>query len=293
MTETCQRNVAGRQEQYLQCGAPAVAIMRDPRDDGAEPVGYAMCADCARDTGWTAVRKGQRYQPVISDSLDKLRNAKNEAESLDVDTADSASNADDVEIEEAPPPPEDKLKAITELAREQLRLLRKEALLKKELAEVTEQLNANQMAKLPKAMSEADVEEFQLKGGYGVAIEKFVHASIPSLSAKNMTKDEAKEKNERGIAYMDEQAPDLVKNLISIEFGRGEEKFFAKFLRDLAQRKRPVKAAFTRSVHASTLGKWVRERIEKGMSVDEEALNVHRTVKALVTLPDGEELIKG
>lgn len=265
----------------MQCGAPAVAIMRDPRDQNPEPVGYAMCADCVRESKWTPVLKGQRYQPVIADSLDNLRNAKNEEEALDV------------EIEEAPPPSEDKLKIITDLAREQLRLLRRQALLNRELAEVTEQLNANQMAKLPKAMSEADVEEFQLKGGYGVAIEKFVHASIPSLSAKNMTKDEAKEKNERGIAYMDEQAPDLVKNLISIEFGRGEEKFFAKFLRDLAQRKRPVKASFTRSVHASTLGKWVRERIEKGLPVDEEALNVHRTVKALVTLPDGEELIKG
>lgn len=53
---------------------------------------------------------------------------------------------------------------------------------------------------------------------------------------------------------------DLIKHTLTIKFGKGEEKWAAKFMRDLAQRKKPLRVERKDAVAPQTLGAFVREQ---------------------------------
>lgn len=193
---------------------------------------------------------------------------------------------DESEMKEGPS--NEDLRKIADVSREQVKLVREKEKLEQQLADVNKRLQANMQVELPEIMLKCGMESYTLAGGYSVSVDKIVKASIPAPDNKRV--ENAAHKHAIGIAYMDKMAPDLVKNSITIEYPKGQEKLFKKFMRDLAQRKIPVDYKLTRAVHASTLSKWVRTRLDKAEDVDEVALNVHKVTIAEVKIPRKEKL---
>lgn len=200
--------------------------------------------------------------------------------------ADQPNAPPDVVIEDAVaaegPTPEQMAKVV-ELAREQWKLLKEVDERTKDLKESKDKLTANQMVLLPKAMDEAGMDECPL-GTEGLKVELYtnVTASIPSLQSKA---ENAVERNQRGIAYMEERAPSMVETVLTIRFAKGEEKDLKKFLADNKKRKKPIEMSLSQTVNTGSLGKWVREEIKAGRAVDEEVLSVHRIKIAEIVVP--------
>lgn len=157
---------------------------------------------------------------------------------------------DDGDVESAPPPADADLKTVAELAQrvltleDEIAVLEAEAQTKKNaLKEITEHT-------LPLALTQLGMTKFELTGGGLVGIKEIIAASISE--ANKAAAHAWLEKNGHGS---------LIKRQITITFGKGEEKWAAKFMRDLAQRKKPVRSQLKEAVNYQTLGAFVREQI--------------------------------
>lgn len=93
-------------------------------------------------------------------------------------------------------------------------------------------------------------------------------------------------------------AEDLIKAEAKLQFPRGAaaKKLLADVLKKLGAAAKKAKVAVKvqqkESVHGQTLGKWVRERLAAGESVDREALGVHEARVATVkqVAPQADEI---
>lgn len=131
---------------------------------------------------------------------------------------------------------------------------------------------------LPDLMEKAEMENITCKDGVLVEIKPVLRASIP------------KENPEPAFAYLEEvKYGDVIKRQIVIEFNRGEEKWAAKFVRDLAQRKKPVRSTMKRSVHPQTLLATLRELLNKGTKVPMEKFQAIQQRTAFVTVPEAKK----
>ncbi len=196
---------------------------------------------------------------------------------------------DDLEEEETGTA--EQVAAVMAEARNQRRLQVQLANLKAETEKVEQDLNKSKTDTLPKLMEAAKLgEEFPLAAGYMIEKWTEVRANIPSPDNKKV--ENAAEAHRVGIEYADEVCPDLVQNIVTITFKKGEEAWYKKFLRDCAQRKNKLKIDFKRTVHASTLSKWVRGQDALGKKVDEDKLRVSRKTIAEVKAPESKDAIE-
>ena len=160
--------------------------------------------------------------------------------------ADSGKASDQIdELEEG------KLDAIARLAN-------KAAELEAEVVEAERLLKQAQNAyreitddQLPAALDAVGLEKFTMKDGSEISVMETYHASIPV--------------NRRPEAYTwlrDHDFGDIVKNNVTVSFGRGEDKAAKDFV-DLCDTKGYVPDQIEK-VEPSTLRAWLRERVESG-----------------------------
>ena len=114
---------------------------------------------------------------------------------------------------------------------------------------------------LPNAMNVAGIENFKLKTGQAIGIKRVIKASIPKQHlAKALS---WLRRNKHGS---------LIKNEVTARFGRGEEGKAEKLLK-LCQ-KQGYEVGRKESVHAQTLGAFVREQLEIGRDIPMDLLGV-------------------
>lgn len=131
---------------------------------------------------------------------------------------------------------------------------------------------------LPDLMEKAETNIWTGLDGVAVEIKQVLRAGIP------------KDNPEAAFKFLEDvNYGDVIKNLIVIEFNRGEEAWAAKFKRDLAQRKKPVRATIKRSVHPQTLLATLRELLAKGTKVPMETFQAIQQRTAFVTVPEGKK----
>lgn len=143
------------------------------------------------------------------------------------------------------------LKGVSKLAQD---ISNKEA----EIKQIEEKLKAAKKAllkmtdeELPLMLTEMGVSSFKLADGSSVTIKPIYGASIPVAS-----KDAAHEwLRENGYG-------DIVKNVVSVNFGMGEDDKASEF-KEMAQRQ-GLEPNHAETVHSSTLRAWVKERTEAG-----------------------------
>jgi len=155
-------------------------------------------------------------------------------------------------------------------------LARRAKTLEKEITEIEETLNerAEQYRKLteqtiPEAMAETGMKKFVMEDGSMIDIKPYYGASIP--------------KARQAEAYQwlrDHGFDDIIKNTISVRFGRGEDELSVRLLNLLGTQGYPAEQA--QKVEPQTLKAWVKERVEKGEVVDTELFGVFIGQKAVI-----------
>jgi hypothetical protein len=155
-----------------------------------------------------------------------------------------------IEVEAAPLPTDAQLKKVRDLANLQVTLegrIAKGLALLKELGEAHAAVSQRD---LPLAMKELGMKSFELTGGVRIGIETFVSASIPKDKAAQAFKI---------VEGLGEGS--IIKHAITILFGRDEDAWAAKFMRDMAQRKKPLNHSRKDWIEPMTLKKFVKEKI--------------------------------
>jgi hypothetical protein len=155
-------------------------------------------------------------------------------------------------------------------------LARRAKLLEKEIEEMEENLKerSEQYRKLteqtiPEAMAETGMRKFVMEDGSMIDIKPYYGASIP--------------KARQSEAYQwlrDHGFDDIIKNTISVRFGRGEDELSVRLLNLLGTQGYPAEQA--QKIEPQTLKAWVKERVEKGEPVDTELFGVFIGQKAII-----------
>jgi len=118
-------------------------------------------------------------------------------------------------------------------------------------------------------MAETGMKKFVMEDGSSIDIKPFYGASIP--------------KARQAEAYLwlrDNGFDDIIKNTISVRFGRGEDELCVRLLNLLGTQGYPAEQA--QKIEPQTLKAWVKERVEKGQAVDTELFGVFIGQKAII-----------
>ena len=149
---------------------------------------------------------------------------------------------------------DDQLDSISKLANEAASLERKIADTEQLLKDHKQSLHKITDEQLPEALETMGLQKFTLKDGAEIAVKPIYAASIP------------KDRKEEAFQWLrDHEFGDLVKNNVTVTFGRGEDTIAKDFVNMCGAQ------GFTPSqlekVEPMTLKAWLRERVEAGDAV--------------------------
>jgi hypothetical protein len=155
-------------------------------------------------------------------------------------------------------------------------LARRAKLLEKEISDLTDSLkekeeNYRKLTEqtIPEAMAEAGMRKFVMEDGSLVDIKPFYGASIP------------KARQAEAFDWLRKNGfDDIIKNTVSVRFGRNEDELCRRLLDLLGQQGYPAEQ--TEKIESQTLKAWVKERVEKGQPVDSELFGVYIGQKAII-----------
>ena len=138
------------------------------------------------------------------------------------------------------------------------RLAQKAADLEREIADVEQKLKDKKKAlykitdeQLPEALEEMNLQKFTLTDGSEISVKPIYAASIP------------KDRRDEAFQWLrDHEFGDLVKNNVTVTFGRGEDDTAKDFI-GLCGEQGFVPSQIEK-VEPMTLKAWLRERVEEG-----------------------------
>lgn len=142
-----------------------------------------------------------------------------------------------------------------------------------ELEEVTKE-RKDQLRKLteqtiPEALAETGMSSFKMDDGSSIEVKAFYSASIPAAR-----KAEAYEwLREHGY-------DDIIKNTISVRFGRGEDELSSRLMNLLGEQGYPAQQA--EKIEPMTLKAWVKEQVERGNEFPSELFGAYIGQKATI-----------
>lgn len=155
-------------------------------------------------------------------------------------------------------------------------LAKRAKLLEKEIEEIEsvvkerkEQLRKLVEDAIPAALEEMGMKEFKMADGSSVAVKPFYSASISA--------------NNRAQAYewlRDNGYDDIIKNTVSVRFGRGEDELCEGLLNLLREKNYPVDQ--TEKIEPQTLKAFVREMVESGKELPSNLFGVYVGAKATI-----------
>ena len=162
------------------------------------------------------------------------------------------------------------LKEVSFWATEQLRLTAEVTVAEESLADLKKELKDISEQKLPDAMRECNLSEIRLADGVKVSVQQFYSARI------------GKEKEDEAFAWLKNNGhEDIIKNVVSLQFGRGEDESADGILQSLtAQGYSPSNK---RWVEPMTLKAFAREQVENGTDLPFETFNVYVGQKTKIT----------
>ncbi len=155
-------------------------------------------------------------------------------------------------------------------------LARRAKLLEKEIDELDTVLKERkeQQRKLLEESIPAMLQELGMK--------KFVMADGSTIDVKPYYSASIKEEN-RAVAYQwlrDNGYDDIIKNTVSVRFGRNEDKLCETLINSLRQQNYPVEQ--TEKIEPQTLKAWAREMVERGQEIPTETFSLYVGHKATI-----------
>ena len=160
-------------------------------------------------------------------------------------------------------PASNTLGAVTALGQRMFDLEEEIKQLEEKLKQKKQNLNTLAEQELPDLMQELNVRDFTLNNGYNCTIQEITSGSIPSTSAIQKAKGEKRSELEtRQQQCFDwlraNNAGDLIKNGVEVQFGRDEDKACNDFTKSLRDGNRLYKRSV--GVHYATLNNLIKER---------------------------------
>lgn len=164
----------------------------------------------------------------------------------------------------------DNLKEVSYWAQEQIRLQDVVTQAEEVLADAKKMLKDIVEQKLPDAMRECNLSEIKLADGSKVSVQQFYSARI------------GKEREAEAFAWLKEHGhEDIIKNVISVQFGRGEDNTAVEVSEKLiSQGYSPTNK---RWVEPMTLKAFAREQVENGNDLPFDVFNVYVGQKTKIT----------
>jgi hypothetical protein len=155
-------------------------------------------------------------------------------------------------------------------------LARRAKLLEKEIDELDTVLKERkeQQRKLLEESIPAMLQELGMK--------KFVMADGSTIDVKPYYSASIKEEN-RAVAYQwlrDNGYDDIIKNTVSVRFGRNEDKLCETLINTLREQNYPVEQ--TEKIEPQTLKAWAREMVERGQEIPTETFSLYVGHKATI-----------
>jgi hypothetical protein len=155
-------------------------------------------------------------------------------------------------------------------------LARRAKLLEKEIEELDTVLKERkeQQRKLLEESIPAMLQELGMK--------KFVMADGSTIDVKPYYSASIKEEN-RAVAYQwlrDNGYDDIIKNTVSVRFGRNEDKLCETLINSLREQNYPVEQ--TEKIEPQTLKAWAREMVERGQEIPTETFSLYVGHKATI-----------
>lgn len=164
---------------------------------------------------------------------------------------------------------EDALKDISALARRAKLLEHEVEILELTLKERKESHRKIVEETLPEAMAELGMRSFVMDDGSKIDVKPYYSASISA------------ERKAEAYAWLREHGfDDIIKNNVSVRFGRGEDELCVHLL-DLL-REKGFAAEQAEKVEPMTLKAWVKEQVEKGANFPSELFGVYIGQKATI-----------
>jgi hypothetical protein len=155
--------------------------------------------------------------------------------------------ADD--IESKPAPSDVQLKDIRDLAADLYARRREIEKLQAEITTHEAAIHVLEEKTIPDAMRDIGMKSFALSNGFSVEVEPYAYGHV------------LKEHEPAFFAWLEKNGlGSIIKHWITVTFGKDDDKFFKKFLRDLAARKKPVQFDRKDAIHASTWKAFFNER---------------------------------
>lgn len=141
--------------------------------------------------------------------------------------------------------------------------------LEKTLSERKEQQRKLLEESIPNMLSELGMKDFSMADGSKITVKPFYSASIPE------------EKRAEAYEWLrDNGFDDIIKNTVSVRFGRGEDELCEQLLNLLREQNYPVEQA--QKIEPQTLKAWVREQVERGNAFPTELFGVYVGQKATI-----------
>lgn len=122
---------------------------------------------------------------------------------------------------------------------------------------------------IPEALTSLGLKSFKMDDGSSIEVKAFYSASITEA------------RRAEAFQWLREHGfDDIIKNTISVRFGRGEEALCAQAVETLRNAGYPVEQA--EKVEPMTLKAWVKEQVEKGREFPSELFGAYIGQKATI-----------
>jgi len=182
-------------------------------------------------------------------------------------------------------PASNELGAITDMAQQmydlQTEIIQDEESLKIKKQDLTKLAEQS----LPDLMQELNIKDFTLNNGAKVKVDDIISASIPSTSA--IAKASGDDRMEMEIRQQhcfdwlrENNAGDLIKNNVEVQFGRTEDKECDVFAKELRDRKLFYKRAI--GVHPAQLTAFIKEMLSEGKSIPHDLFKIYTGRRAKI-----------
>ena len=163
----------------------------------------------------------------------------------------------------------DKVKSISELCNRLLDLQEQARRIEENLKSKNDEIRMLSEQEIPNLMQEAGVSEFKLADGSSVSIKPFYAAKIP------VSKTDEAFQWLTGNGY-----GDLIKNTVSLNFGKSEDNLANSLVEDLKSKGHNVSQK--KKVEPQTLKAFVKEAIQNGQNVPMDLFGVYISNKTTI-----------
>ena len=163
----------------------------------------------------------------------------------------------------------DKVKSISELCNRLLDLQEQARRIEENLKSKNDEIRMLSEQEIPNLMQEAGVSEFKLADGSSVSVKPFYAAKIP------VSKTDEAFQWLTGNGY-----GDLIKNTVSLNFGKSEDNLANSLVEDLKSKGHNVSQK--KKVEQQTLKAFVKEAIQNGQNVPMDLFGVYISNKTTI-----------